>query len=315
MIFGTLALLAMAGNAAAQGYPSKPIRLIVPFATGGQSDIIARVMAQKLTEALKQSIVVDNRPAGSGTVGTETTVRANPDGYTLMMASAAYVTNAALYNLPYDPVSDVAPVSLIGESGFVVSLHPAVPVTTIKDLIAHDKANPGKLNYGSGGTGGSNHLVTEYFNLMAGTKMTHVPYKGGGPALNDLIGGQIQVFIGTLSAMIPSIKANRVRGIAVTTAKRSPAIPDIPAVAETLPGFEGVTWAAILGPKALPPEIVARLNGEINRILQTPDAKARLAGLGMDIVGGEPARVRAVLAREIAIWKKVVKAANIKVEG
>ena len=314
IIVGML-MLAAAGTALAQGYPNKPIRLIVPFATGGQSDIIARVMSQKLTESLKQSIVVDNRPAGSGTVGTETTVRANPDGYTLMMASAAYATNAALYNLPYDPVNDVAAISLIGESGFVVSLHPAVPVTSIKALIAHDKANPGKLNYASGGTGGSNHLVTEYFNLMADTKMTHVPYKGGGPALNDLIGGQIQVFIGTLSAMIPSIKAERVRGIAVTTARRAPALPDTPTVAESLPGYEAVTWAAILGPKALPPEIVARLNNEINRSLQLPDVKARLAGLGMDIVGGEPARVRAVLAREIAIWKKVVKAANIRVEG
>ncbi len=314
-ILGTLALLITAGNAAAQGYPNKPIRLIVPFATGGQSDIIARVMAQKLTESLKQSIVVDNRPAGGGTVGTETTVRANPDGYTLVMVSAAYATSAALYNLPYDPLTDVVPISLIGESGFVVSLHPAVPVTTIKTLIAYDKANPGKLNYGSGGTGGSNHLVTEYFNLTAGTKMSHVPYKGGGPALNDLLGGQIQVFVGTLSAMVPSIKANRVRGIAVTTAKRSPAIPDIPAVAESLPGFEAVTWAAILGPKALPREIVARLNSEINRILQMPDVEARLTGLGMEIAGGEPARVRGVLTREIAIWKKVVKAANIRVDG
>jgi tripartite-type tricarboxylate transporter receptor subunit TctC len=315
-ISGSIALfVTVAGAAAAQSYPTKPIRLIVPFATGGQSDIIARVMSQKLAESLKQSVVVDNRPAGSGTVGTEMTVRANPDGYTLVMVSAAYAANAALYNLPYDPVTDVATVALIGESGFIVSLHPSVPVTHVRELIAHDKANPGKLNYGSGGTGGSNHLVTEYFNLMAGTRMTHVPYKGGGPALNDLIGGQIQVFIGTLSAMLPSIRANRVRGIAVTTAKRAPAIPEVPSVSETVPGYEAITWAAILGPKALPKEIVVRLNSEIDRILQLPDVKTRMAGLGMDIAGGAPERARTVLAREIAIWKKVVKSANIKVEG
>lgn len=315
-ISGSIALfVTVAGAAAAQSYPTKPIRLIVPFATGGQSDIIARVMSQKLAESLKQSVVVDNRPAGSGTVGTEMTVRANPDGYTLVMVSAAYAANAALYNLPYDPVTDVATVALIGESGFIVSLHPSVPVTHVRELIAHDKANPGKLNYGSGGTGGSNHLVTEYFNLMAGTRMTHVPYKGGGPALNDLIGGQIQVFIGTLSAMLPSIRANRVRGIAVTTAKRAPAIPEVPSVSETVPGYEAITWAAILGPKALPKEIVVRLNSEIDRILQLPDVKMRMAGLGMDIAGGAPERARTVLAREIAIWKKVVKSANIKVDG
>ena len=314
-ISGTLALLITAGSVAAQDYPNKPIRLIVPFATGGQSDIIARVMAQKLTESFKHAVIVDNRPAGSGTVGAETAVRANPDGYTLVMVSAAYATNAALYSLPYDPVTDIAAITLIGESGFVISLHPAVPAATVKELIAYDKSNPGKLNYGSGGTGGSNHLVTEYFNLMAGTRMTHVPYKGGGPALNDLLGGQIQVFIGTLSAMIPSIKANRVRGIVVTTAKRSQALPDIPAAADSVAGYEAVTWAAILGPKALPQAIVTRLNGEINRILQTPDVKARLTSLGMDVAGSDAARVRAVLTREIAIWKKVVQAANIKVDG
>ncbi len=315
-ISGSIVLfVTVAGTAAAQSYPTKPIRLIVPFATGGQSDIIARVMSQKLAESLKQPVVVDNRPAGSGTVGTEMTVRANPDGHTLVMVSAAYAANAALYNLPYDPVTDVATVALIGESGFIVSLHPSVPVTNVRELIAHDKANPGKLNYGSGGTGGSNHLVTEFFNLMAGTRMTHVPYKGGGPALNDLIGGQIQVFIGTLSAMLPSVRANRVRGIAVTTAKRAPAIPEVPSVSETVPGYEAITWAAILGPKALPKEIVVRLNSEIDRILQLPDVKTRMAGLGMDIAGGAPERARTVLAREIAIWKKVVKSANIKVDG
>ena len=302
-----------AGPTAAQSYPSRPIRLIVPFAPGGQSDIVARVMAQKLTESFKQSVVVDNRPAGSGTIGTETAVRANPDGYTLVMVSAAYAANAALYKLPYDPVNDVAMIALIGESGFVVTLHPSVPVTSIKELIAYDKAYPGKLNYGSGGTGGSNHLVTELFNQMAGTKLTHVPYKGGGPALNDLLGGQIQLFVGTMTAMIPQVKSNRVRGIAVTTAKRSNAVPDIPTVSETVPAFEAVTWSAILGPKALPKNIVTRLNGEIDRILQLPDVKERMTGDGMELAGGAPERFRDVLKRDIAKWQRVVKIGNITV--
>ena len=206
------------------------------------------MLAQKLTEAFEQPVVVDNRPGGGGTIGTETAVRANPDGYTMILVSAAYAANAALYKLPYDPVNDVTPIALIGETGFVVTLHPSVPVKSIKELIAYDKANPGKLNYGSGGTGSSTHLATELFNQMAGTRMTHVPYKGAGLALNDLLGGQIQLIFGSLPVMIPQVKSNRLRGIAVTTAKRSNAVPDIPTVGETVPGYEAVqlvrlSWA------------------------------------------------------------------------
>ena len=196
-------LLAAGGVHAQQSYPTKPIRLIVPFPPGGPSDIVARMLAQKLTETFKQSVVVDNRPGGGGTIGTETAVRADPDGYTMIIVSAAYAANAALYKLPYDPVNDVAPIALIGETGNVVTLHPSVPIKSIKELIAYDKANPGKLNYGSGGAGGDTHLATELFNQMAGTRMTHVPYKGMGPALNELLGGQIQLIFGNMSVMIP----------------------------------------------------------------------------------------------------------------
>ena len=299
-------------DAAAQGYPGKPIRLIVPFATGGQSDIVARLLAIKLGEALRQSVIVDNRPGGSGTIGTEMAVRANPDGHTLIMVSAAYAASAALYKLPYDPVNDVATVALIGDSGFMVTLHPSVPAANIKELIAHDRAYPGKLNYGSGGTGGSNHLVTELFNQMAGTRMTHVPYKGGGPAVIDLLGGQIQVFIGTMSAMIPQLKTNRVRAIAVTTAQRARAVPDLPTVGETVTGYEAVTWSAVLGPKAIPQAIVTRLNQEIERILQTREMKERLTGDGMEIVGGSPEKFRDILRRDVAKWQKVVVTGKIK---
>jgi tripartite-type tricarboxylate transporter receptor subunit TctC len=304
-------LLAAGGVHAQQNYPIRPIRLIVPFPPSGPSDIVARMLAQKLTEAFKQSVVVDNRPGGGGTIGAETVVRANPDGYTMIVVSGAYAANAALYKLPYDPVNDVAPIALIGEAASLVTLHPSLPVTSIKELIAYDKANPRKLNYGSGGTGAGIHLATELFNQMAGTRMTHVPYKGTGPALNDLLGGQIQLIFGALSAMIPHVKSNRARGIAVTTAKRSNAVPDIPTVAETVPGYEAVSLVAVLGPKALPKDIAARWNMEINRILQLSDVKERLAGDGMEPIGGSPERVREVLKREVAMWQKVVKIANI----
>lgn len=305
-------LLAAGGVHAQQKYPTKPIRLIVPFPPGGPADLMARMLAQKLTETFKQSVVVDNRPGGGGAIGTETAVRANPDGYTMILVTASYAANAALSKLPYDPVNDVAPIALMGENGLVVALHPSVPVTSTKELIAYDKANPGKLNYGSSGTGGAIHLASELFNQMAGTKMTHVPYKGLGPALNELLGGQIQLIFGGMPQMIPQVKSNRVRGIAVTTGKRSNAVPDIPTVAETVPGYEAVQWTAVLGPKALPKDIVARWNREIDRILRLSDVKERMAGAGTEPAGGSPERFREVLKRDVEKWQKVIKIAGIK---
>lgn len=305
-------LLAAGGVHAQQKYPTKPIRLIVAFPPGGGADIVARVMAQKVTESFGVPVVVDNRPGAAGMIGTEIAVRANPDGYTLILVEGGYAANAAVHKLPYDPVNDVAPISLIGETGFVVTLHPSVSIKSIKELIAYDKANPGKLTYGTGGTGSSNHLVTELFNQMASTKMTHVPYKGIGLALNDLLGGQIQLIFGGFPPMIPQIKSNRLRGIAVTTARRSNAVPDIPTVGETVPGYEAVQWFAILGPKALPKDVVTRWNNEIDRIVQLPDVKERMAGDGLEPAGGSPERFREVLKREIAKWQKVVRTASIK---
>lgn len=305
-------LLAAGGVHAEQGYPTKPIRLIVPFAPGGQSDIVARMLAQKLTETFKQSVIVENQPGAGGAIGIETAVRANPDGYTMLVVSAAYAANAALYKVPYHPVDDVAPIALLGETGFVVTLHPSVPVTNIKELIAYDKANPGKLNYGSAGPGSSTHLATELFNQMAGTKLTHVPYKGASPALKDLLGGQIHLIFGAMPPMMPQIRSNRLRGIAVTTTKRSDAVPELPTVRETVIGYEAVNWAAVLGPKGLAQDIVARWNSEVNRMLQLSDVKERLAADGMEPVGGSEERLREVLKRDIAKWQEVVKIANIK---
>jgi len=310
LIFGFLLLASPVQ--AQQAYPDKPIRLIVPFPPGGSTDILARILSQKIIETFKQQVLVDNRPGSGGAIGIETAVRANPDGYTLLIVSAAYAANAALYKLPYDPVNDVAPIALIGDTGFVAVLNTSNPIKSAKDLIAHDKANPGKLNYGTGGAGSSVHLATELFNQMAGTSMTHVPYKGTGAALNDLLGGQIHVVFGGMPETIPHVKSNRLRGIAVTTAKRSNAVPDIPVMSDTVPGYEAANWTAVLGPKVLPKEIVTRWNREIDRILRLPDVNERIAGLGMEIVGGSPERFRVALQRDVAKWQNVVKIANIK---
>jgi len=273
---------------------------------------VARTLAQKLGEAFKETVVVDNRPGGGGTIGPESAVKANPDGYTLIMVSASYSTNAALYKLSYDPVNDVTPIALIGETGFVVTVNLSSPAKSIKELIAHAKANPGTLNYASGGTGSSTHFATELFNQMAGTSTTHVPYKGTGLGLTDLMGGQIQLIFGGFNQMFPHIKANRVRGIGVTTAKRSSGVPDIPTVAETVPGYEAVQWFAVWGPKGIPKGLAASWNKEINRVLQLSDVKEKLTNDGVEPAGGTPERFRAVLQRDIAKWQKVVKTAGIK---
>lgn len=303
------------GPASAQGYPNKPIRIIVPLAAGGQADVAARLVTAKLTETFKQALVVDNRTGGGGIVGTETAVRASPDGYTMLITASTHAANAALTKLPYDPINDVVPIALIGEAAFLITIHPSLPVKTLKELIAYDKANPGKINYGSGGTGSTTHLATELLNHMAGTRMTHVPYKGVGLALNDVLGGQIQLALPSLPVAIPQLKTNRVRGLAVTSLKRASALPDIPAASETVPGYESAGWYAVFGPKGLPQEIAVRWNSEINRILQLPDVQERMAGLGLESGGGSPERLRELVKREIAKWQNVVKLANIKAEG
>lgn len=311
-----LAAVLAAGNATAQKkadtYPVKPVRLIVPFAPGGGTDIVARALAQKLTEALGQSVVVDNRAGGGGTIGAEMAVRAAPDGYTLIMVSASYSTNAAIFKLPYDPVNDITPISLIGESGFMVSLHPSVPAKSIKELIALAKAKPNSLNFASTGTGGITHLATELFNMMADIKMTHVPYKGTGAALTDLLGGHVQLIFGSLPSMVPQNKTGKLRGIAVTTLKRNAAVPDLPTVAETLPGYEAILWYAAWGPKGLPKDIVTRWNSEIAKAISAPDMKERMAGEGLEAAGGPPEQFRNVLRRDVPKWIKVVKEANVK---
>ena len=303
------------GVVAAQSYPTKPIRLIVPFAPGGAPDIVARLLAQKFFETFKQAVVVDNRPGGGGMIGNETGVRANPDGYTMIMASGAYATSAALYKLPYDPVNDVDTIAVISEAAFIVTTHPSVPVASVKELIAYDKANPGKLNYGSSGSGGSNHLVTELFNQMAGTKLTHVPYKGAAPAAADLIAGQVDLMFNSISVFLAPAKAGKLRLIATAGSARSAVLPDLPTVAESgLPGFDAGTWHAFIGPAGMAPDSVALLSREFGRALNLPDVKEKIASMSLEPQGMTPAQLSATLQRDAAKWKRIVAEAGIKLD-
>jgi len=295
-----------------QRYPVKPIRIIVPYAPGGGADVVARVVAQKLSETLVQPVVVDNRGGGGGTIGSETAVRATPDGYTLAFVSGAYSTMAALHKLPYDPVKDITPIVMVGEASSIAVVHPTVPIKNVKELVAYARANPGKLNYGSGGTGGFSHLIVALFELTAGVRMTHVPYKGTGPALNDLLGGQLQLIFGSTPSTAPHVRSGKLRGIGVTSKERSSALPDVPPIAETVPGYYAPLLYGMWGPKSLPREIVALWNREVVKLLQTPDMKDRLTNAGIDAAGGPPAQFRDALSADIERWQKVVKAANIK---
>ena len=311
------AVCAIPVNAAAQAdkYPSRPVRMLVPFAPGGGTDITARLIAANVTTAFGQQVIVDNRAGGGGTMGAEMAVRAVADGYTVIMVSGSYGTNAALYPLTYDPVKDIQPIVMIGDTGFVLSLHQGVPAKSVQELITYAKANPGKLNFASTGTGSITHFATELFNLLAATRMTHIPYKGTGPALADLLGGQVQLIFGAMPATIPHVKTGKLRGIGVTTAKRTPALPDTPAIGEIVKDYEAALWYGLWGPKGLPKPIVTRWNQEVAKSLQTEEMKKRLAADGVEPAGGPPEQFLDVIARDVEKWKKVVKAANIKVSS
>ncbi len=310
-----MALCAAAGAARAAEpahYPVKPIRVIVPYAPGGGADIVARVIAQKMSETFRQSVVIDNRAGAGGAIGSEMAVRAVPDGYTLAFVSGAYTTGVALIKPPYDPVNDVTPIVMAGEASSLAVVHPSVPIKSVRELVDYAKANPGKLNYGSGGTGGFSHLITAYFELMANVRMTHVPYKGTGPALNDLLGGQLQVIIGSTPSTAPHAKSGRLRALGVTSKTRSSAFPDVPPIAETVPGYYAPLLYGMWGPRGLPKEVVKLWNTEVAKLLRTADMKERLASAGIDPAGGPPSEFREALRSDIERWQKVVKAANIK---
>jgi tripartite-type tricarboxylate transporter receptor subunit TctC len=297
-------------------YPTKPIRLIIPFAPGGGTDLTARAIAIKLTEAWGQTVVPDNRAGANGTIAVDIATHAPPDGHTLTMISSSHSVNASLYkNLPYDLTRDLAPITQATSQPYALVVHPSVPAKSVKELVALAKAKPDGLTYGSSGLGGLSHLSGALFCSLAGIKLVHVPYKGGNPALNDVIGGQIQMLFSTLLQSDGQLKAGRVRALAVTTKKRSPAAPDLPTMQEAgVAGYEVAGWYGVLAPAKTPRPIIDKLNTEIVRILHSPDVQSKLAADGSEAVGSTPDQFGAHIKSEVAKWRKVIKEAGIKVE-
>ena len=312
---GAAVLPAVSHIARAQSYPSRPVRVIVPIAPGGASDIVARLMGQWLSERLGQQFVIDNRPGGGGNIGTEAVIRAPADGYTLLMVGGYNAINATLYDkLNHNFIRDIAPVAGIIVVPNVMVVNPSVPAATVPEFIAYAKSKPGKTTMASAGTGTPSHVTGELFKMMAGVNLVHVPYRGGGPALADLLSGQVQVMFATMPSSIEYIRAGKLRALAVTTASRSEMLPDVPTVGESVPGYEASTWSGVGAPKATPAEIVEKLNKEINAALADHKIKARLADLGSTPLVGSATDFGRLIADETEKWGKVIRAANIKAE-
>ncbi len=310
---GAAALPAASRIARAQVYPSRPVRLIVAFPAGGSSDIVARLLGQRLSERLGQPIVIDNRPGAGGNIGTEAVAKAAPDGYTLLLASNTNAVNATLYEkLNFDFINDIEPVAGIVRWPNVMEVIPSVPVKTVPEFIAYAKANAGKINMASGGNGTSQHVAGELFKMMTGVDMVHVPYRGSGPALADMLAGQVQVMFDPIATSIEHIRAGRLRALAVTTVARSETLPDLPTVSDFVPGYEASSWHGIGVPKNTPAEIIDKLNKETNAALADPRMKARLVDLGGTFLSGSPAEFGKFIVDETEKWGKVVKFAGIK---
>jgi tripartite-type tricarboxylate transporter receptor subunit TctC len=313
LVFVLLASLAL--PAQSQQYPSKPVRIIVPFAPGGGSDFIARFMAQRLTETLGSQVIVENKPGAGGVLGIEAGVKSPPDGYTLTLIASSYTVNPSIYKLNFDPVSDITPIIQMSQGPLLVVVSPAVPVKTIKDLIALAKSKPGEVTFASSGQGSVIHLATELFDTMAGIKMNHIPYKGTGPALTDTLAGQTNVFFSSTANAMPHVKAGKLRAVAVTTAKRIPALPEVPTVAESgVPGYDVVLWHGLIGPKGLPRAIVDRINGEVTKSLKLKETAEQLQNDGVSPAGGTPEQFAAQIKKEIGVWRKVAADAGVKAE-
>jgi tripartite-type tricarboxylate transporter receptor subunit TctC len=315
IVFG--ATLAVVAGARAEGFPEKPLRFIVGFTPGGPSDILARALGQKLSDSWAQQVVIENRPGAGGNIAAEIAAKSAPDGYTWLLGNNSILaTNQSLYSkLAFDPVKDFAPVALVAIQPNILVVNPAVPAASVKELIALAKSKPGQLNYASSGSGAAAHLAAELFKTMAGVEMVHVPYKGAQPALTDVIAGRAQLMFATSASVIPYIKAGRLRALAVTTAQRSPTVPELPTVSEAgVPGFEAITWHGVVVPRATPALLVARLNSDIGKALAAPDLRERLESLGAELAAGTPQDFADYIAREIPKWAKVVKDSGARAE-
>jgi len=316
--WATGALIAVIASAAmAQSFPTRPIRVVVPFPAGGTTDVLARAAAQKLSETLGQPTVVDNRPGAGGNIGAELVAKSPPDGYTLLMGTVGtHAINPSLYpRMPYDHVRDFAPVILVAGVPNVLVINPALPVNSVQELIAYAKANPGKLNFASSGNGTSIHLSAELFKTMTGVQITHIPYKGSAPALQELMGGQVQLMFDNLPSSLALIKGGKLKALAVTSKERAAALPDVPTIAESgLPGFEASSWFGLLAPAGTPQPVIAKLNAEIAKWLATPEAKEKLLAQGANAAGGTPEDFARHIAAETAKWQRVVKDSGAKVD-
>jgi len=313
----SFAAWSIAPGAFAQAFPSKPIKIVVTFPLGGAPDILARLFGGKMQETWGQPVIVDNRPGAGGNIGADYVAKSPADGYTVVMGTVGtHAINASLYSkMPYDPVRDFAPVILVAQTPNLLVVNNNVPAKTVQELISHAKANPGKVFFGSPGIGTSIHVSGELFNTMAGVKTVHVPYKGRQMAIPDLLGGQIQMMFDNMPSALPVAKEGRLRALAVTSAKRHPAAPDIPTMSESgLPGFDATSWFAVYAPAGTPGEVIAKLNAEFNRIMTLADIKEKLAGIGLDIVGGPPEQLAAYTRSELAKWAKVVKDSGAKAD-
>jgi tripartite-type tricarboxylate transporter receptor subunit TctC len=311
-----LAAFVLAGPAFAQSFPSKPIRLIVPFPPGGGNDIVGRIVAQRLGEALGRQVIVDNRGGAGGTIGTDLAAKSAPDGYTMLINNISLAVNATLYpKLPYDTLKDLAPVSLAGRQPNLLVAHPSLPARSVRDVVALAKARPRQVNYASGGVGTAGHLATELFMLMTGVQLVHVPYKGLGPALTDLMGGHVQLAISTLASALPQVKAGKMRALAVTTAQRSPFFPEVPTMSESgVTGYEFSTWYGLLTAAGTPRAIVDRLNEECRKVLALPALKEQFSAQGLEAASSTPDEFAAYLKSEVTKWAKVVKQSGAKPE-
>jgi tripartite-type tricarboxylate transporter receptor subunit TctC len=308
-------LAAQAGQTAAQNYPARPLRIIVPQSAGGSTDLVARPLARKLADALGQSVVVDNRPGAGSVIGTDLVAKAAPDGYTLLAVAASVTMSPSLYKLPFDPVRDLAAISQLTSLPNILVVHPSLPVTSVMELIAHAKARPNQLNFGSSGVATGTHLSMELLMYMTGIRLTHVPYKGGSLNVNALIAGETQVNFSTISTALPHVKSGRLRALAVSTAKRAAAAPDVPTIAESgVKDYDYSSWIGLLAPAKTPEAVIARLNADAVKAIHSPDMKTILAVEASEPVGNSPAEFDAIMKTEVARWMKVVKAAGIKGE-
>lgn len=310
-------LLCTVAAAMAQPYPAKPIRLIAPSTPGDAPDVIARLIALRLSPVLGQPIVVENRPGAGGVIGSEVAAKSAPDGYTLIMGNAgSHGINAAVYSkLPYDIQRDFAPISQVAIAPNIMVINPSIPAKSVAEFIAYAKSQPGKLSYASGGNGSSAHMSMELFKAMSGVDIQHVPYKGSSPALTDLMGGQVAVFIGNIPPTVPLVRAGKLRALAVTTKSRSTLMPELPTISEAgLSGYETVAWFGVLAPAGTPPEIVKRLSTEIGKIARSPEMRDKLVAMGAEPVGGTPEEFKAVIDSDIAKWKRLAQKESIKVD-